>query len=139
MCFDKTVFTLNGIAVLFMFPKVDFAIKRLSDASVIKYSPACVSKFFPIRGLDKRTWRVGYFEVPEYGEYLIAHQIKVESFKRGDSFKNEVIIIRKYISVAKQVLATLGVAVGTFIFVMGMRLWVLEIFGVDSIRAIFLL
>ena len=95
-------------------PKADFWITKEDTSKAIPYTSA----FSLMRSRNGRivTTRVGFFDAPSHGKYLI------ESKPESQFVEKDVIVIRKYISAAKQVLYIIGICISGLVFVQGLVL-----------------
>ena len=104
-----------------VFPKVNFLITDLQTGEAINYSRAL--SLFTSTGVGTITMHVGYFYVPNSGEYLITSQ------PESQFLQNEEIIIRKYASTAKQVLSIIGIVISSLMFIGGLISGILLLTG----------
>jgi len=96
------------------FPKAGFRIIKEDTSEEIPYTTAL--SLMRSRSGRIVTTRVGFFDAPSPGRYLI------ESKPESQFVEKDEIVIRKYISAAKQVLYIIGICISGFIFVQGLVL-----------------
>ena len=108
ICSVRRIRRMLGIAFSSGFPKVSFSIANKNTQEVIGYFPEV--SLSASQGISKITRRVGYFHAPSADEYLIV------SHPESQFMPNEEILVRKYVSTVRIVLAILGVTMSAIMF-----------------------
>jgi hypothetical protein len=103
------------------FSQPGFSIKSLSTGENMHYYSA--HSFFRSTGSGTVTIRVGYFDAPDSGQYLITRN------PGSRVLQNEEIVIRKYVSTITQVLLILGIIGSSYMFLGSLGFGVLKLTG----------
>ena len=104
-------------------PKVDFAITKLSTGETITYVPA-LRMSSASTGRRTVTVRVGYFDAPGPGNYLITSQPESQFIQKDE------IVIRGYTSTARLVLSIVGTVISAQLFLFGLIFGLLLLTGI---------
>jgi len=103
------------------FPKVNFAVQRSYPGDDIKYTPQ--RSFMTSQSGGRMTVLVGYFDVPEPGDY------RITSLPESRFLESDEIVIRRYVSFAKFFALIWGIIIGCMLFLAGLILGILIMTG----------